>query len=70
MTCSVSEADNLNATIEYEWRDQSSTSIGNSKNLTFNSLSLSNAGRYTCKATITSSYVVEQIITTDTHNVK
>ena len=67
MVCSVNGADNLNATIEHEWRDQSSTSIGHSYNLTFNSLSLSDAGWYTCKATITSSYLVEQIIAMDTH---
>ena len=69
ITCGVFGADNLNATIEYEWRDQSSTLIGYSNNLTFNSLGLSDAGRYTCKATITSSYLVEQTITTDTHDV-
>ena len=69
LTCSVNGTDNLNATIDYEWQDQSSTSIGYSNNLTFNSLSLSDAGQYTCKVTITSSYLVEQILTTGTHNV-
>ena len=69
MTCRVYGAENLNATIEYEWRDHSSMLIGHSNNHTFTSLGLSDAGLYTCKATITSSYLTERINTTASHNV-
>ena len=58
LTCDVSGADNLTPMITYKWtRNDGSTQIQvgtNSNTLTLSPLRLSNAGDYTCSATINS----------------
>ena len=58
LTCDVSGADNLNPAITYQWtRNDGSTQtpVGtNSNTLSLSPLRLSNAGDYTCNATVSS----------------
>ena len=57
--CIVSGAENLDATVVYQWtRSSEGTQIqvGTSSSLSFTPLRVSNAASYMCKATILSSY--------------
>ena len=66
LTCDVSGADNLNPTITYQWtRNDGSTQtpVGTDSNtLTLSPLRLSNAGDYTCTATVSSTLLNNDII--------
>ena len=65
LTCDVSGADNLNPTITYQWtRNDGSTQtpVGTSSNtLSLSPLRLSNAGDYTCNATVSSTLLNDDI---------
>ena len=67
LTCDVSGADNLNPTRIYQWtRNDGSTQtpVGtNSNTLTLSPLRLSDAGDYNCSATISSTLLNNDIIT-------
>ena len=75
LTCGVSGAGNLNPTITYQWTKNNGTQTqiqvgANSGVLSFSPLRLSDAGQYTCQATISSPYLNDDIITTtDSGNV-
>ena len=66
--CSISGAENLNATLAYEWRNRDQLLNSNSSSLHFSSLKLSNAGRYICQVSITSSYLYEVFAATESRN--
>ena len=61
LTCDVTGDENLSSTRTYQWtRDNGNTQtqVGtNSNSLSFSSLSLSDAGRYTCSVTVSSPYL-------------
>ena len=59
LTCSVSGDENLNPTITYQWtkNNGTQTQVGTKSNtLVFLSLRLSDAGKYSCWATVSSLY--------------
>ena len=65
LTCDVTGDENLSSTRTYQWtRDNGTmTQVGtNSKTLSFSSLSLSNAGRYTCNVTVSSLYLNSNVM--------
>lgn len=69
LTCSISGAENLNDTLPYyEWRSRGQLLSSNSSTLHFYSLKLSDAGRYTCQASVTSNYLHEPITMVESHN--
>ena len=74
LTCSVNGAENLNPTITYQWTKNSGTQaqiqVGSDPRvLSFSPLSLSDAGRYTCQATVSSLYLIDNINTMDSQDV-
>ena len=70
LTCTVSGADNLEATISIEFTGPSTASgTGPSLLLPLGSLDLNDAGEYTCTATVSSGLLINNIMLTDTENV-
>ena len=71
--CTVSGAENLNPSITYQWTKNNGTQtqiqVGTYQVLSFSPLRLSDAGRYTCQATVRSSYLNNNITVTDSQNV-
>lgn len=65
--CSVSGAENLDAILVYEWRNKDQL-LSNSSILQFSSLKLSDAGRYKCHISLTSTYLHEAITMVEYHN--
>ena len=64
LTCDVSGADSLNPTIIYQWirnDDSIQTQVGSSKTFDLSPLRLSSAGEYTCRATIGSNLLNNDI---------
>ena len=65
LTCDVSGAHNLNPSITYQWTknngSQTQIQVGADNVLSFSPLRLSDAGRYTCQATVRSSYLNNNI---------
>ena len=60
LSCSVSGADSLNATIIYRWYNESSnprSQVGTTSTYTFNPLRSYHAGQYTCEVTITTPFL-------------
>ena len=65
LTCDVTGDENLNPTITYQWtrNNGTMTQVGtNSNTLSFSSLSLSDAGRYTCSVTVSSPYLNSNVM--------
>ena len=65
LTCDVTGDENLNPTITYQWTQTNGTmtQVGtNSNSLFFSSLSLSDAGRYTCSVTVSSLYLNSNVM--------
>ena len=74
LTCGVNGADNLNPTITYQWTKNNGTQTqiqvgGNLQVLSFSPLSLSDAGQYTCQATVSSPYLIDNITRMDSQDV-
>ena len=61
LTCVVSGAGNLNASITYQWTKNNGTQtqvqVGMGNDFSFSPLRLSDAGQYTCQATVSSLYL-------------
>ena len=55
LTCgvTVTGADTGNLSITYQWTKDNGTQVGADRVLSFSPLRLSDAGRYTCRATVT-----------------
>ena len=69
LTCTVSGADNLEATITYAFTGPNSVSgTGTSLQLPL-TLDLNDAGRYTCTATVSSGLLTNNLTLTDTEDV-
>ena len=65
LTCDVTGDENLSSIRTYHWtRDNGAMSqVGtNSNTLSFSSLSLSDAGRYTCNVTVSSPYLNNNVM--------
>ena len=65
LTCDVSGVERLNPAITYQWTrndDRTQTQVGTNSNvLSFSSVRLSDAGDYTCSATVGSSLLNNDI---------
>ena len=63
LTCGVTGAENLNPSITYQWTKNNGTlAVGADPHvLSFSPLRLSDAGRYTCQATVSSPYLNNNI---------
>ena len=73
LVCDVSGAENLNPTITYQWTKNNGTQVQletTSETLSFFHLKLSDAGRYTCQATVRSSYLSRDITMMDSYDVR
>ena len=63
LTCTVTGADQLNATITYKWFKNNTMVSGETQStLSFSSLSLSDAGQYRCDVTVNSTLLSQSII--------
>ena len=74
LTCGVNGANNLNHTTAYQWIKNNGTQtqiqVGSDpKVLSFSPLSLSDAGLYTCQATVSSPYLNNDITMVDSQDV-
>ena len=66
LTCTVSGGDNLSPTIAYQWTRNNSVTVGtNSRTLLLSSIGLSDAGNYTCHATVNSGLLTNSITMSD-----
>ena len=73
LTCGASGAENLNSTITYMWFKNNGTQVQlgtTSKKLSFFPLKLSDAGRYTCQANVSSGYLSRDITMMDSYDVR
>ena len=76
LTCGVTGAENLNPSTTYQWTKNNGTltQIPNDETnpevLSFSSLRLSDAGRYTCQATVSSPYLNNDITMMGTQDVR
>jgi PKD repeat protein len=70
LTCGVTGAANLNPSITYQWTNNNGAQIGTNEVLSFASFSFSDAGQYTCRATVSSPYLNNDITMTNTHDVR
>ena len=71
LICGVTGAENLSPSITYQWtkNNGTQTQVGADRVLSFSSLRLSDAGQYTCQATVSSPYLNSDITTMDTQNI-
>ena len=73
LMCSVSGAENLNPSITYQWTKNNGTEtqiqVGTYQVLSFSPLRVSDAGQYTCQATISSPYLNNNITMIDTEDI-
>ena len=73
LTCGVNGAENLNSSITYQWIKNNGIPtilVGTNEVLSFSSLRLSDAGRYTCQATVSSPYLNNDITMTNIQDVR
>ena len=71
LTCNVTGDENLSSTRTYQWtRDNGTmTQVGtNSNSLSFSSLGLSDAGRYTCSVTVSSPYLNSNVVVSSSNS--
>ena len=74
LTCGVTGAENLSPSVSYQWIKNNGTQtqihVGmDSQVLSFSPLRLSDVGRYTCQATVSSLYLNNYVTMMDTQDV-
>ena len=72
LNCSQSGAENIEPFITYQWskvNNDSKTVVGNMSILYFSHLNLSDAAKYTCIVTVSSSYLNEGNVIVDQSNI-
>ena len=69
LICSVTGDENLNSSVSYRWTKNDDTQAQISEVLSFSSLRLSDAGQYTCRATVSSPYLDNDITVVDSQDV-
>ena len=57
LSCSVTGVVSLNVSINFEWWKSDGSLVSSNAVLTFSPLIFSHGGRYTCDATVSSSYI-------------
>ena len=62
LMCSVTGVQSLNATTNFEWRKSDGRLVSSNAVLVFSSLFSSHEGRYTCDATVSSSYLENDFV--------
>ena len=68
--CTISGVDKLNGMITFQWRGPSRTRVESASPwLVLSTVSFSDAGIYTCTATVSSPYLNDDILESDTVNV-
>jgi hypothetical protein len=70
LTCGITGAANLNPSITYQWTNNNGAQMGTAEILSFSSFRLSDAGQYTCQATVGSPYLNDNITMTNTHDIR
>ena len=75
LTCCVIGADRLNPFIIYQWTKDNGTQTqiqdgSNPRTVSFHPLRVSDAGRYTCQATISSASLSNDIVWSASHDVR
>jgi hypothetical protein len=61
LTCGVSGAGNLNPMTIFQWTRNGGGEVGSSRIFTISSAGLSDAGNYTCSATVNSNLLINDI---------
>ena len=72
LICGVTGAENLNSSITYQWTKNNGTQTqvpNGAKTLSFSTLRFSDAGQYSCQATVSSPYLKNFITIMDSQNV-
>ena len=70
LNCAISGVDNLDGIITFQWRGPNRTILESaSPRFELSTVSFSDAGIYTCTATVSSPYLNEDILESDTVNV-
>ena len=71
LTCGVAGAENLSPSITYQWtkNNGTQTQVGTARVVSFSPLWLSDAGQYTCHATVRSPDLNNDITMMDTQDV-
>ena len=72
LICGVTRAENLDSSIAYQWTKNNGTQTqvpSGAETLSFSILRFSDAGQYTCQATVSSPHLNDDITMMDTHNV-
>ena len=70
LTCGVTVAGNLNPMTTYQWTRNDGSTVGTNSNMfTLSSISLSDAGVYTCRATVSSNLLSNSITTSGNQTV-
>lgn len=70
LVCIISGADKLNATMFYRWMKGDGVHVAartSSKTLYFGSVSLSDAGQYSCQVSVVSNYIETNVTLMDTY---
>ena len=62
LMCFVTGVESLNATINFEWRDNYWNLVSSNAVLTFSPLLFSHGGHYTCRVTVSSPYLENVIV--------
>ena len=62
LTCGVSGADNLDPTTTYLWTRNGGREVSQSSTLSLSPVGLSDAGNYTCRATVNSNLLTNDVI--------
>ena len=72
LTCGVNGAGNLNSTITYQWTktDGPDVQVGTNSMLSFSPLQFSDAGQYTCRISVNSPFLDNDIMVMGSEDIR